>query len=117
VFLTTMPLSGNGKLHRAALPWPVEQIEAETAPRTALEDRIAGMWCEILGRLSIRAEDDFFQAGGHSLLATQVLVRLREAFGVDLPLRAIFDDPTVTGMARHVLDALAATADQSVRSI
>src|SRR5262249_26361953 len=65
------------------------------APRDPVEIRLAALWKEVLGTAPTGIEDDFFLLGGHSLLATQLTVQIREAFGVDLPVRAVFQAPTV----------------------
>jgi len=102
VFLDALPLSSNGKIDRKALPSP-EQGRADdaapfVAPRTPLEAEVAAMWCELLGVEEVGIHDSFFELGGHSLLLTQLASRLRNAFGVDLPLRVLFNAPTVVEM-------------------
>jgi len=72
------------------------------APRGELESALAAMWRDLLGLEAVGAEDDFFELGGHSLLATQLFARLRDARGVELPLRAIFEAPTVAGLAARI---------------
>ncbi len=102
VVLETLPLTSNGKLDRAALPAPDTagaRDGAYVAPRTPTEERTAGIWAEVLGLERVGVEASFFDLGGHSLLATQVAARVREAFGVDLPLRALFEAPTVAELS------------------
>ncbi|XYI03830.1 non-ribosomal peptide synthase/polyketide synthase [Sorangium sp. So ce1128] len=106
VTLEAMPLSPNGKVDRKALPAPdrarIEQDRAFVAPRTAAEELLAEIWSEVLGVDRVGADDSFFAVGGHSLLATQVLSRVRRAFAVDLPLRALFEAPTLAGLAGRI---------------
>ena len=106
VWLAALPLTANGKLDRAALPAPSapESDAADTAaaPRSGVETAIAKIWAELLGRNSFSRHDDFFAVGGHSLLAIQLLARLRENFRVDVPVRRLFDTPTIEGVARFI---------------
>ncbi|HET7233234.1 MAG TPA: amino acid adenylation domain-containing protein [Longimicrobium sp.] len=102
--LDAMPLTPHGKADRRALPDPVE-MDAESgyvAPRTPVEEMLAGIWAEVLGRPRVGVHDDFFALGGHSLLATRVVARVRRAFGTELPLRALFDAPTIAGTAERL---------------
>ncbi|MFC4047500.1 amino acid adenylation domain-containing protein, partial [Dactylosporangium siamense] len=109
VSLPRLPLTPNGKVDLAALPDPDGQRirlgEAYVAPATPVEEILAGIWAHVLGAARVGAHDDFFALGGHSLLATQVVSRVRTALGVDLPLAALFDRPTVAGLAAAVTDA------------
>jgi acyl carrier protein len=103
VRLDALPLTANGKLDVAALPDPEHAAApAFVAPRTAAEQVVAEIWAEVLGRETVGAEDDFFALGGHSLLATQVLSRVEQAFGVKLPVRALFEEPTVAALAARL---------------
>ena len=105
--LSTLPLTANGKVDRRALPAPDERGAdpglTHVPPRGEVELRVAAIWSEVLRRERIGARDNFFELGGHSLLATQVLSRLRAAFGIDLALRALFDAPTVAGLAELIV--------------
>jgi acyl-coenzyme A synthetase/AMP-(fatty) acid ligase/acyl carrier protein len=107
VRLTSLPLSPNGKVDRKALPAPghdrPELGHQFVEPRNEVEAGVALMWAEVLGVERVGVEDDFFELGGHSLLATQLVARVREAFGVELPLRRLFEEPTVAGIAMAIL--------------
>jgi amino acid adenylation domain-containing protein len=106
VYLAKLPLTTNGKVDRQALPEP-EAVETKSyvAPKTATEVALAKIWSEVLRRDHISTDDNFFDLGGHSLLATQVVSRIREQFRVDLPIRALFDRPTVGGLAEGIANS------------
>ncbi|APR75501.1 Malonyl CoA-acyl carrier protein transacylase [Minicystis rosea] len=108
VMLEAMPLTPNGKLDRRALPAPEINLEggAYVAPRGPVEEALASILAELLRVPSVGARDGFFALGGHSLLATQAVSRIRAAFGVDLPLRVLFEASTPEGLARRVEHAL-----------
>ncbi|HKV09578.1 MAG TPA: amino acid adenylation domain-containing protein, partial [Thermoanaerobaculia bacterium] len=99
VSLAALPLSPNGKVERRLLPAPEGERGPEdasyVAPRTPAEELVAGIWSEVLGVDRIGARDSFFDLGGHSLLATRVTSRLRRALGLDVPLKTLFEAPTV----------------------
>ena len=100
VVLDRLPLSPNGKLDRKALPAPeYRSEEAFVAPRTPNEQTLAAIWAEVLKLEKIGIHDNFFDLGGHSLLATQLISRIRDAFQIELPLRALFESPTVAGLS------------------
>jgi amino acid adenylation domain-containing protein len=103
VTLRELPLTPNRKVDRRSLPAP-ERTERAEAPTTAtpVEEVVAALWAEALGRERVGADDDFFGLGGHSLLAMRIAARLHGAFGVELPLRALFESPTVAGLARAI---------------
>jgi amino acid adenylation domain-containing protein len=106
VFLDSLPLASSGKVDRTALPFPGPSRPkldvAFVAPRTANESLLAKLWAELLNCEQIGIDDNFFELGGHSLLATQVVSRVRVAFGVELPLRSMFECPTVAGLTRRI---------------
>ncbi|HEX6747476.1 MAG TPA: amino acid adenylation domain-containing protein [Longimicrobium sp.] len=104
VRVDALPLTANGKLDLRALPDPDEAAERTefVAPRTAAEQVLAEIWGEVLNAERVGADDNFFALGGHSLLATQVLSRVEQAFGVKLPVRAIFEHPTVAALAAQI---------------
>jgi acyl carrier protein len=107
VGLESLPLTPNGKVDRRALPAPDwEGGEVYLAPRTLVEELLAGIWIEVLGVSRVGVHDNFFALGGHSLLATQVISRLRGALGVEVPLRRLFESPTIAALARSVEAAL-----------
>ncbi len=114
VALPALPLNASGKVDRRALAGPgfrpgqEEAVESDVEPGTELEREIAALWADVLGvERVVGARRSFFDLGGHSLLATQLVMRLREALGVELPLRAIFQAPTVAAQARLVEQARA----------
>ena len=109
--LDALPLTVNGKVDRAALSGIEEVLEpaaAHVAPRGPVERGLTGVWEEVLGRQGIGVHEDFFVLGGHSLLAMQVVSRVHAAFGVELPVRRLFEARTVDALARVVEEARAA---------
>ena len=109
VWLDALPLTPNGKVDRRALPDPDAPAPAPpvapvapVAPRTAGEEVVAVIWAGVLGVERVGVEDDFFALGGHSLGATRVLARIARLLRVEIPLRAMFETPTVAGLAAHV---------------
>jgi acyl carrier protein len=107
VVLDSLPLTPSGKVDRRALPAPDSARpgaeDSYVAPRTPLEEVLAVIWCEILGLNQVGIHDNFFELGGHSLLATQVISRLRKVFEVEIPLRTLFESPTVEKLAFALL--------------
>jgi amino acid adenylation domain-containing protein len=112
VRLESLPLTPSGKVDCRSLPAP--EVEGEDdlsrAPRDPAEELLAAIWSEVLGSRRVGIHDDFFELGGHSLLATQVMSRVREAFNVEVPLRRLFEGPTVAELAHAIEAALAAGA-------
>ena len=105
VVLESFPLTTTGKIDRKALA-AMEAPEHEqefVAPRTALEQVLAGIFSTVLGVDRVGLLDNFFEMGGHSLMATQVASRARESLGIDLPLRKIFEEPAVGVLAAAIL--------------
>ncbi|HEV8494807.1 MAG TPA: condensation domain-containing protein, partial [Candidatus Angelobacter sp.] len=104
VFLEALPLTPNGKLDRKALPAPDRNLTLTgyVAPRTPTEELLAGIWAEVLKLDRVGIHDNFFELGGHSLLATQVISRLRKAFRVELPVRSLFEAPTLIELAETI---------------
>jgi amino acid adenylation domain-containing protein/non-ribosomal peptide synthase protein (TIGR01720 family) len=106
VLLDQFPLTPNGKVDRRALPRPELESrvdnESATASRMPVEDLLAGIWSEVLGRERVEVTDNFFELGGHSLLATQVISRVRAAFQTEIPLRSLFEMPTLAAFAASV---------------
>ncbi|MFD0579116.1 amino acid adenylation domain-containing protein [Dactylosporangium darangshiense] len=110
VELVSLPLNANGKVDRRALPAPdasrLALVEGFVAPAGPVQEVLAGVWAELLGVERVGAVDNFFALGGHSLLATRVVSRVRSVFGVEVPVAAVFDAPTVAGLA-GVIEAAA----------
>ena len=102
VFLDAIPLNVNGKVDRSALPAPTVARDVAgslVAPRDPTEEMIAAIWAELLGLDEVGVYDNFFELGGHSLLATRVVSRVAQAFAIEVPLRTLFDGPTVSQLA------------------
>jgi amino acid adenylation domain-containing protein len=110
--LRDLPLTPNGKLDRNALPAPDDSNmlpnENYVSPRTALEEKLSVVIAQLLGIDRVGVNDNFFLIGGHSLFGTQLTARIRNGFGVDLPLRSIFESPTTAQLARQIESIMAA---------
>jgi amino acid adenylation domain-containing protein len=120
--LESIPLTPGGKPDRLALPEPSVWIDSaveKVPPRNPLEEKIAGIFCEVLGRSSVSVFDDFFDLGGHSILAVQVISRMRDQVGVELPLHTVFAEPTVASLAlvatQKLIDLM--DPDEALRAI
>ena len=109
VFLDVLPLTASGKVDRLALPEPDSQRPVMenvfVAPRNPTEASLAQIWAEFLGLDKVGVHDNFFELGGHSLLATQVASRVRDVFGVEVPLRVFFEKPTIEDGAAAIFQA------------
>jgi amino acid adenylation domain-containing protein len=112
--LPAMPLTGSGKIDRRALQAMDLRLDFTAAyapPATPTEEMVAGIWSGLVGRERVGRNDDFFALGGHSLLATQVISRVKQAFAIELPVRALFENPRLSSFALHI----ERTASQSER--
>jgi hypothetical protein len=102
VDVPSLPLTPNGKVDKRALPKPGADHFVRhdyIAPRNTLEASLAQAWCDVLGLAQVGIHDDFFELGGHSLLVTKVASRIKEQIGLELPLRTLFEVPTIAGLA------------------
>ncbi len=109
VMLDFLPLTPNGKIDRRSLPAPVlkpETAENFVPPRTLIEEILAQIWAEVLGLEQIGIYDNFLELGGHSLLAVQIISRVRQSYQIELPLRSLFESPTIASFAQHLETAL-----------
>ncbi|HEV2318331.1 MAG TPA: non-ribosomal peptide synthetase, partial [Verrucomicrobiae bacterium] len=115
VVLNRLPLTSNGKLDRAGLPTPdganTLQDQAGVAPLTGIEKTVADILASLLKLDKVDREANFFALGGHSLLGTQLIARIRDALGIDLPLRRIFDSPTVASLSAEIEGILVAEVE------
>ncbi|MFQ5684548.1 MAG: phosphopantetheine-binding protein, partial [Candidatus Binatia bacterium] len=107
VKMDSLPLTSNGKVDRKALPLPDNsRPELETpfvAPRSLTEERLAKIWAEVLRVDRVGIHDNFFDLGGHSLLATRVISRVISTFKLELPIKTLFESPTVAEMAQIII--------------
>ncbi|WP_167532064.1 phosphopantetheine-binding protein [Rhodopseudomonas palustris] len=117
VVVDHLPLTHSGKLDRARLP-ALQRVaavsaRATTAPQTPNEKLLATIWSDILPPGEFGVQDNFFDLGGHSLMATQMVSRIRAEFGLELPLRAVFERPTIAALAQHLFELQAKRLDQT----
>ena len=120
VLLDEFPLTPNGKVDRNALPDPAAARVAAAVyvpPRNAIEEAVAAAFAQVLGRDRVGARDDFFDLGGHSLMAAQLLARLRDSFGIEVPLKDLFENSNVAALAYRVEDALRARSGDALPPI
>jgi amino acid adenylation domain-containing protein len=119
--LPALPLTASGKVDRRALPEPTRLRRGYRPPVTPAQSRIADIWAELLGLDKVGLDDEFFELGGHSLLTTQVRGLVREAFGVDVPLRRLFAATTVEALAaaveEEVVSAVGGLSDEEVEAM
>ncbi|KYC42732.1 non-ribosomal peptide synthetase [Scytonema hofmannii PCC 7110] len=109
VILESLPLTPNGKVNHRALPAPdlhSQIADKFVAPRNSTEEMLAQIWAEVLKVEQVGIHDNFFTLGGHSLLATQIISRLQDAFGTSLPLRYLFESPTVAQLSQVIFNQL-----------
>ncbi|PSB19673.1 non-ribosomal peptide synthetase [Phormidesmis priestleyi ULC007] len=118
VVLDTLPLTVNGKVDQKALPPPnltvAREISPTIAPTTSLEASLEELWTQLLGRKQVSIHDNFFELGGHSLLATQLVSRIRDRFQIELPLRSVFETPTIAELAQKIEALRWATQTDSI---
>ncbi len=120
VHLEQMPLTPNGKVDRKALPKPDQQRDVQNefvAPRNETEQTLATIVAELLNLQDVGVFDNFFDLGGHSLLATKFMSRIRDAFGVELPLRILFERPTVAQLAEAIEQQQNAPAEEGIQTV
>jgi acyl carrier protein len=121
VFLDSFPCTPNGKLDRDALPAPHQSRPALdqsfVAPRTPSEELLAEIWADVLKLNKVGIHDNFFDLGGHSLLAMQVVSKIREAFQVEVPLRDLFENPTVAELALRIEQRASTELEELTRNL
>ena len=116
VVLDSLPKTPSGKLDLSALPPPESTRpaadDASRGPRTPVEETLTAIWANVLGLDRVDLEDNFFEIGGHSLIAIRLMSRIRDEFGVELPLRSLFQAPTVSGLALLITQRQADSGDR-----
>lgn len=116
VMLESLPLTPNGKVNRSALKAPISisftNKDDYVSPRTAVEELLVEIWTKVLGKKLIGVHENFFDLGGHSLLATQLTSRIRDAFKIELPVRQLFETPTVASLAKYIATITWAASSQ-----
>jgi acyl carrier protein len=120
VTVAEMPLTPNGKVDRKRLPDVTAQSrerKADDREKNETEQAVEGFWREVLRLEAVGLEENFFELGGHSLLATQVISRIRETFGVQVPLRQIFTAPTIAGLAQAIVERQHGEQDAEIEVI
>ena len=121
MYLESLPLTVNGKIDRRVLPAPdtsrPELEETFVAPRTPVEETLANIWSEVLAVDQVGIHDNFFQLGGHSLVATQVIARVRTVFQVDVPVHALFQEPTIARLAEKIAEIKSANHGPAIPAI
>jgi amino acid adenylation domain-containing protein len=109
LYIESFPLTPNGKVDRKALPAPAQQEirvnQVSAHPRTVTEEKLSAIWVELFKTENIGIHDDFFDLGGHSLLGIKLMSRIRDGFGVDLPVLSLFENPTIAGLAAAISES------------
>ena len=114
VVLEKLPLTANGKIDRRALPAPERGADVKyEAPTNEIEAQLATLWAGLLGVERVSIHDDFFQLGGHSLLAAQLVSRMKQSFGVELPLKEVFTRPVLVDLALYIMETQAGSVDEA----
>ncbi|MBD1879528.1 non-ribosomal peptide synthetase [Coleofasciculus sp. FACHB-T130] len=120
MFLEALPLTANGKIERGALPVP-ENLSSSAvvyiAPRNPVEEKLAQLWTEVLDLERVGIYDNFFELGGNSLVATQLISKVRRTFQVEIPLRNLFELPTIAGLAESISQTKESNADAQKAAI
>jgi len=117
ICLEKLPLTPNGKIDRKRLPSPEAPASDYVEPQTEIQETLAGIWTEVLGVEHIGIKDNFFELGGHSLLATQVVARARESYAIELPVRILFESPTLADLAAYIEDHMGMAEETALPQI